>query len=702
MTYNDFNEVTKAKVEGSRTIYQVFESPHLDFVVSLSSFAGITGAGGLGAYNAGNTVQDALAHKVQNGTRFLTVNFGWTDDALLTVNDEKRQGALRRAGFTPIRGEELARFFRYVFGGVVDLRRCDLRQAIIGADAESLAETTAPNSNVRAAMFCHIRPARQRGNGPAGAADGRFEEDLRSLDQVIVDADGDREVVVNFVAHATATQLAKLVDTDAAAIDIRRRSVLELGIDSLVAVELRNWLTKQFAVPMQSSEILVEQTVWALAERVVTRVTGTSSSCSSATPADADTPAHRPRGGELNGYTVQPESSPSSNGLNGGQGRLLDTLSVLDAFGKARKATDEYIGKSRLATYSAEWMPASDQISLSIFCNALEELGCPFHSASPGTALPRVKPLPAHDRLVAHMYSQLEQHGLMQTNSDGTILRTDRPCPPENIDVPLNDILESRPEQVAEIELMRLMGTNFGRCIRGEADAVQLIFGNADARAHLSRSYSSSELNAVIIRQLTDFLCDVLLRHRKDNDVEPLCILEIGAGMGGTTSWLLPALAQLEVPVVYTFTDVGPLFVKQAASRFRKYPFVTYKLLDIEQPPDDAELRHSQHIILGTNVVHATRDTTASLRNLRGLLRPDGFVVLAEMVSQMLWTDVVFGLFEGFQCFEDGRRHATQSAEAWERSFKAAGYGEVRWTEGERPESRLQALVLGIASDRVK
>lgn len=156
-------------------------------------------------------------------------------------------------------------------------------------------------------------------------------------------------------------------------------------------------------------------------------------------------------------------------------------------------------------------------------------------------------------------------------------------------------------------------------------------------------------------------------------------------------------LARLNIPVIYTVTDIGPVFVKDLSSTFKEFPFISYKVLDIEQEPADA-LQGTQHIVLGTNVIHATRHVSQSLKNIHALLRPDGFVVIGEMTTQMLWTDVIFGLLAGFWCFEDGRQHATQSAEAWELSLRSAGYGHVAWTRGQRPEAALQALIFALAS----
>lgn len=174
--------------------------------------------------------------------------------------------------------------------------------------------------------------------------------------------------------------------------------------------------------------------------------------------------------------------------------------------------------------------------------------------------------------------------------------------------------------------------------------------------------------------------------------------MEIEAGTGGTTSVLLPTWARLGVPTVYTMTDISPSLVAQASLTFKEYPFVQYKVVDIEKK-SLPELRRSQHIILGSNVVHATVDGQSSLKNVFKMLRPDGFLVFHELTTQMPWADVVFGLFEGWWRFNDGRQHALQSPEAWRNALQIAGYGYVDWTSGKRAEAKLQSLILGLATD---
>ncbi|ERF68064.1 hypothetical protein EPUS_08500 [Endocarpon pusillum Z07020] len=273
-TYDDFTSVTKIKVDGTLALHRAFASSELTFFLSLSSVSSIVGASAEASYNAGNALQDALAHqgKQHSGkTRFLTINFGWIDDAVLTMNDETRQGALRRAGFSLFSARELTRFFDYILGAATD-PNSSLSQAIIGFDTESLASATAYNGTIHSALFSQVRDLR-RDIGVTPVEEGSGVEasagSWQTFEQMI--SDGNTEAVTDFISCAVRAQLARLISVDAGSIDAHQGSIMALGLDSLVAVELRNWVMRQFDAPLQSTEILANQTVHTLAEKIATR-----------------------------------------------------------------------------------------------------------------------------------------------------------------------------------------------------------------------------------------------------------------------------------------------------------------------------------------------------------------------------------------------------------------------------------------------
>lgn len=197
--------------------------------------------------------------------------------------------------------------------------------------------------------------------------------------------------------------------------------------------------------------------------------------------------------------------------------------------------------------------------------------------------------------------------------------------------------------------------------------------------------------------QMRDVIKGISERAGLHASGEPLKILEMGAGTGGTTIVLAPFLQSLNIPIEYTFTDLSPSMVANARRRFGKqYPFMRFATHDIENAPVE-DLR-GHHIILASNAIHATHNLVTSLTNVRKALRPDGLLMILEMTEVVPFIDLVFGLFEGWWFYNDGRKHAVVPAEHWEREMHAAGFGHVDWTDGNLPENAYQKVIMAMAS----
>ncbi|NYZ14610.1 amino acid adenylation domain-containing protein [Azospirillum sp. RWY-5-1] len=134
----------------------------------------------------------------------------------------------------------------------------------------------------------------------------------------------------------------------------------------------------------------------------------------------------------------------------------------------------------------------------------------------------------------------------------------------------------------------------------------------------------------------------------------PLRVLEVGAGVGGTSAALIPALADLEVD--YLFTDVSRFFLNRAAEVFADHAFVRTGLFDINADPREQGHRpNSQDVIVACNVLHNATDLPAVLRALGRLLRPGGRLVVVETVEEIAWTMASMEFMVGDDAFADQR-----------------------------------------------
>lgn len=85
-------------------------------------------------------------------------------------------------------------------------------------------------------------------------------------------ASGNIDLALDLIATALVSHLARLISIDPQRIDPHKTSILDLGVDSLISIELRNWIMREFDTPVQASEILIDQNVYSLAEKIVSRL----------------------------------------------------------------------------------------------------------------------------------------------------------------------------------------------------------------------------------------------------------------------------------------------------------------------------------------------------------------------------------------------------------------------------------------------
>ena len=245
---------------------------------------------------------------------------------------------LRRAGLSPISHDELSRYLDYALGAAQGHNRP--AQAIIGFDAVSLANATTHNGTVRSPMFCHVRTS------PSSIAiattTSSSADEVMSFTQAMVG--GDSDFAKDLVASALASRLERLISIDTNRIDPRKTSILDLGVDSLISIELRNWVMREFDAPLQSSEILVDQTMYSLAEKIVSRSKVAPPSMDHESSADNDSLGTSVT--TLSGFTSpRPETPKHENAKlklpSLPRPSLQDTLDLFEASRQAIDSTEE-------------------------------------------------------------------------------------------------------------------------------------------------------------------------------------------------------------------------------------------------------------------------------------------------------------------------------------------------------------------------
>ncbi|HET6705810.1 beta-ketoacyl reductase, partial [Amycolatopsis sp.] len=87
MTWRDFRDVLRAKVEGTLVLGAVTATARLDFFVMFSSASSVWGSALAGHYVAANHFLDVMAHdRVRRGLPGLAVNWGWWSDSEMAAH----------------------------------------------------------------------------------------------------------------------------------------------------------------------------------------------------------------------------------------------------------------------------------------------------------------------------------------------------------------------------------------------------------------------------------------------------------------------------------------------------------------------------------------------------------------------------------------------------------------------------------------
>ncbi len=229
-------------------------------------------------------------------------------------------------------------------------------------------------------------------------------------------------------------------------------------------------------------------------------------------------------------------------------------------------------------------------------------------------------------------------------------------------------------ESVAQVELTLLQrcGPLLGPVLQGRQNPLELLYPKGDTDI-VQQMYQEPEAY-LLTHCLQQIVEAIIKRLPPDRGIR---ILEIGAGSGSTTHRLLPHLPVEQT--VYTFTDIGPLFVERAKEKFSHYSFVKYHTLDIEQAPTGQGFKnHHYEVVIAANVLHATQDLRQSVSHVRQLLTPAGLFILLEDTSPRRWVDLTFGLTEGWWRFTDTRtEHPLITVTQWQELLADSGFQKV-------------------------
>ncbi|KAJ5675037.1 Acyl transferase/acyl hydrolase/lysophospholipase [Penicillium maclennaniae] len=259
MTLDDWRGGLRPKLYGTWNLHTEFSQPgSLDFFVMLSSVSGVVGIASQTNYAAGGSYEDAIARWRQSrGLPGVAIDLGPIADIGYVSTSAKVAERLRKDGDFAMLDEDIV--LRALNSAI--LHPLGARsQIIVGLNSAPGPQWDANGRSQlgRDARFATLRP---RSKASARPADGKNTS--ASLGAQLAEASDCQEGAA-LIGTAIAAKLGEIFMTPVAEIDLGKPPA-HFGVDSLVAVELRNMLVLQAAADISIFNILQSASLFALA-----------------------------------------------------------------------------------------------------------------------------------------------------------------------------------------------------------------------------------------------------------------------------------------------------------------------------------------------------------------------------------------------------------------------------------------------------
>jgi hypothetical protein len=263
MSHEVFTKVIRPKVHGSWNLHESTLDQPLDFFIMLASAAGMVGDTSQGNYAAANAFQDALAHhRAARKLPAAVIDLGMIKSVgYVAENEGAAERNLARWGFLQIEEEEFLEMMN------IAMEKNENRvQIVTGVGTQAHFDQSQGDVPhwFRDPVFSHLHNMRARtvdrnaNSGPPLTQQVKEALSVEDAAAVILDA---------LIKKLSKSLMIALEDIDAAS------PTSAYGVDSLVAVEVRNWLLREVKADVPVFEILQASSLQLLSYKIAERST---------------------------------------------------------------------------------------------------------------------------------------------------------------------------------------------------------------------------------------------------------------------------------------------------------------------------------------------------------------------------------------------------------------------------------------------
>jgi hypothetical protein len=268
LTIENWRECTQSKIQGGWNLHSILPSG-MDFFVMLSSACGIFGNAGQGSYASGNTYLDALArYRVSIGEKATALDLGiLLEEGYVAETEHVMTKLMRLHLLAPMALDKLFAIFDYY---------CNPKTTYSVQESQICTGFELPVDTKRRGRDVHTTMTTPQ---------FRHMHQIQSSDQLRLTSNTQTQNFRHLFIEAPSREEAKELATQALQAKISRILGLPLtsieldgsletyGVDSLVALELRNWITKEMSADVAVFELLGRTSIRDIGRLIATKST---------------------------------------------------------------------------------------------------------------------------------------------------------------------------------------------------------------------------------------------------------------------------------------------------------------------------------------------------------------------------------------------------------------------------------------------
>ncbi|KAF3077641.1 Compactin diketide synthase mokB [Trichoderma lentiforme] len=272
MTFEQWNLTMRSKAQTSWNLHR-FLPKDLDFFIMLSSIAGVIGQMASANYSGGCTYQDALVrYRLAHGQSALSLDIGWMRNVgIVAENSAYQRQRQSLEDMKQIEDTELLAALTMYCDPNSPLSQTVAQakgQVLLGLNtpADLLGKGRSPPQLLDRPLFAPFSFIADSGAAAANGANSNGEAAAGVRFKRTSDSGERGEIVL----RALAARLARAMSISSDDVE-SNKTLSHYGVDSLMSVDLRNWLGREFGATLSVFEIMGGSSIAKIVDLVVER-----------------------------------------------------------------------------------------------------------------------------------------------------------------------------------------------------------------------------------------------------------------------------------------------------------------------------------------------------------------------------------------------------------------------------------------------